>query len=116
MAASAVAHAQRAAAIATAGLVPRRDLRQYYVFYRLASHQRRRYRPTDTFGGPTLVARAADEDHGDLGRDLGWSSFLRRSPTIVEVPGNHSSMILRPHVSTLAAELRRALDHGTAGA
>jgi thioesterase domain-containing protein len=41
---------------------------------------------------------------------------LRRSPTTVEVPGNHSSMILRPHVSTLAAELRRALDDGTAGA
>ncbi|MEX1007447.1 MAG: non-ribosomal peptide synthetase [Acidimicrobiia bacterium] len=109
-ASSAVAHAQRAAAITTAGLVPRRGLRQYYVFYRVASRQRRRYRPTHTFGGPTLVLRATAEDHGELGGDLGWSSYLRRSPSVVDVPGNHNTMILRPLVSTLAAELSRAFD------
>ena len=35
-ASSALAHAQRTVDIATAGIIPRRDLRQYYVFYRMA--------------------------------------------------------------------------------
>jgi amino acid adenylation domain-containing protein len=111
-ASSAVAHARRAVAIASAGLIPRRNLRQYYVFYRVASRQRRRYRPTCTFGGPTMVVRAPAEDHGGLGRDLGWTPFLRRTPEMVDVPGVHHSMILRPHASVLAAELSRALDAG----
>jgi thioesterase domain-containing protein len=90
--------------------MPRRDLRQYYVFYRVASRQRRRYRPTSVFDGPALVLRASDQDHGELDRDLGWSPYLRSRPSVVDVPGTHHTMIFRPHVTSVGAELQRAFD------
>ncbi len=42
--------------------------------------------------------------------DLGWSAFARGPVTAIEVPGNHDSMVRRPYVTTLGAELERALD------
>ncbi len=109
-ASSALAHAGRAAAVWTAGVVPRRDLRQYYVFYRVASRQRARYRPTSTFQGRTLVVRASADAPDEFGRDLGWGPFLRGPRSLVDVPGNHYTMINRPNVVVLASELTRALD------
>jgi thioesterase domain-containing protein len=94
---------------ATAGVIPRRGL-QYYVFYRVASRQRVRYRPADTFGGPTLIARASANASDELGADLGWGPFLRGPRSLVGVPGRHYTMIHRPNVAALASELRRALD------
>jgi amino acid adenylation domain-containing protein len=107
---SAVAHAARALVIASAGLVPRRDLDQYHVFYRLSAKQRRHYRPRHTFGGSALLVRAQDGGlDRTLGDDLGWSKYLRGAFEISRVPGDHSTIIKRPRVSALADELQRAL-------
>ncbi len=40
--------------------------------------------------------------------DNGWTPFIEDF-TIVEVPGNHDSMVLEPHVRVLSARMREAL-------
>jgi amino acid adenylation domain-containing protein len=107
-ASSAVAHAERGLVTGTAGFVPRRDLSQYHAFYRLASKQRRRYRPTRTFGGAALLLRTGTADERRDKGDLGWSAHLGGPFAIVDVPGDHRTMIKRPHVAALAEELQGA--------
>jgi thioesterase domain-containing protein len=110
-ASSVVAHAARAAVLASVGVIPRRNLDQYHLFYRLASKQRRRYRPKRTFGGTTLLVRADDtEDDRALGEDLGWSPYLRGAFEVSHFAGDHATIIKRPHVSALAEELQRAFN------
>ena len=41
--------------------------------------------------------------------DLGWAPVLDAGWEVVEVPGNHDSMIGEPHVHVLAARLDQCL-------
>jgi thioesterase domain-containing protein len=41
--------------------------------------------------------------------DNGWTSFCERL-TVIQMPGDHDSMVLEPNVRVLAARLRAALD------
>jgi amino acid adenylation domain-containing protein len=105
---SVASHAARGIVTGTAGIVPRRGFDQYHAFYRLGRKHRRRYRPTRTFAGAALVLRTDDHDDRSDEADLGWSAHLRGPLEIVPVPGDHRTMIKRPHVPALAEELRRA--------
>lgn len=46
--------------------------------------------------------------------ELAWISFSGEGIEIFEVPGNHHTMIVPPHVSALAAHLRRCMRAGIA--
>jgi thioesterase domain-containing protein len=52
--------------------------------------------------------RLIDAERNVLLRDNGWTSHVR-ALAIVEVPGNHDSMVLEPNVRVLSASLRRVL-------
>ncbi len=104
---AATLHARERIALATTGIVPRRSLHQYHLFFRYARRMTRAYDPSSTLAGPILVMRVADSPFEP---DLGWSPFGRGPVTTIEAPGNHDSMVRRPYVTTLGAELRRALD------
>ena len=98
-------HGRERVALATAGILPRRSLHQYHLFFRYARRMTRAYHPASTFAGPILVVRVADSPFEP---DLGWSAFARGPITTIEPPGNHDSMVRRPYVTTLGAMLSRA--------
>jgi thioesterase domain-containing protein len=120
---SASAHAKRRVAFITAGWWPRHGYHQYRVFFRLNIHMARKYKPSSTFDGPTLVVRgeASDGLPPDSGlpirpqralADLGWSQFVNGPITVVEVPGDHSGLLRKPVVDLVAAHITSALDNG----
>ena len=77
---------------------------------RKASGSRRgRYRP-QPYGGDATLFRARDTP-AIFVRDpaLGWTGLVR-SLAIVEVPGNHETLLMEPHVRALAGALRQSLD------
>ncbi len=57
--------------------------------------------------------RAVD-DPGDP--RLGWGTLAQGGVEVVSVPGDHLTMLVEPHVVTLAGELRRRLDSAASGA
>jgi thioesterase domain-containing protein len=59
---------------------------------------------------PLVVVRAAD---GGRGRDFdGWRAHTTASCTLVDVPGDHHSILAPPHLHALADVLREALPSG----
>ena len=67
-----------------------------------------RYRPLRAIAGGIYYLHALREDQKgnfDLGTDLtlGWRDVSAQPVEVVEVPGNHMSIILKPDVQDLAA-------------
>jgi thioesterase domain-containing protein len=54
-------------------------------------------------------ARQLNIDRDPMHPDNGWSPYAA-DLTIIEVPGNHDSMVLEPNVRVLSGHLRRALN------
>jgi thioesterase domain-containing protein/acyl carrier protein len=52
--------------------------------------------------------RMIDAERNELRPDNGWTPYVA-GITVIEVPGNHDSMVLEPNVRVLAAALRRVL-------
>ncbi len=91
---------------ATAGIVERSPDRQLGIFLFLSIRMGRRYRPRP-YDGPALVLRTGgwqELDHIDLGGGL-----LVGEKQLIEIPGDHGTMLREPHVATVAAGLRDAL-------
>ncbi|HXY91581.1 MAG TPA: AMP-binding protein [Acidimicrobiia bacterium] len=101
----ALLHLRERAVLATAGIVPRRSLYQYHLFYRFSRRMARAYRPGQRFGGAVVVFHV---DDARFAPDLGWSAHVGGTVTTVEVPGSHESMVRRPYVAAVGAELARA--------
>jgi thioesterase domain-containing protein len=91
------------AVAATAGRLTRHGLAQYSAFYELHVVAARRYRPTATFDGDVLVLRAEGTD------DLGWSRYATGRVTVVEVPGDHLSLLRPPAVTEVGRQLAARL-------
>jgi thioesterase domain-containing protein len=70
----------------------------------------RAYHPKRTFAGPTIVIRSEVPPAGVTLDDLGWSKYVTGPVTVVDVPGDHLSMIRPPHVATLASRLAPAIE------
>lgn len=71
----------------------------------------RRYRPRP-YAGRVSVFLAMDEHHEHRILDdvrLGWRDVARGGFAEYRVPGAHDSVLLRPHVETLASEIKREL-------
>jgi thioesterase domain-containing protein/acyl carrier protein len=47
-------------------------------------------------------------------RDMGWGRLPRGGVEVIDIPGNHSSLLEEPNVCTLARRLREALDAAVA--
>jgi acyl transferase domain-containing protein/thioesterase domain-containing protein len=53
--------------------------------------------------------RMLDKGRSPLYPDNGWTPYVTRQLEIVEVPGNHDSMVLEPNVRVLAARIDEAM-------
>lgn len=55
--------------------------------------------------------RMVDDDRNYVYPDNGWGLFVEQL-RIIEIPGNHDSMVLEPNVRVLVSEIRRVLAQG----
>ena len=100
------------------------DRRHFSRFFRLYKHHMmssRQYRP-QPFDGALTLFRAAEPSH-DVLEDralraepsLGWDTLSHLPVAVIDVPGDHSTMLAQPQVAHLAAQLRRSLEAPGAG-
>ncbi len=68
------------------------------------------YQPTGRCSSVTLFRSRAQPLFGSHEPDLGWRAVCRGQVEVRHIVGNHSSILFRPHVEQLAAELRAALE------
>ena len=69
------------------------------------------YRP-QSYSGHITVFVANDRFIGaTLENRAGWHGLALGGVTILEVPGDHLSLVEAPHVQILAAKLKDCLDH-----
>ncbi|QSQ18814.1 non-ribosomal peptide synthase/polyketide synthase [Pyxidicoccus parkwayensis] len=80
-------------------------MRLFHVFERLFSAQRT-YVPA-RYGGPVVLLRAAVATAPAV--DLGWTQWLTQEPRVLEVSGDHFTMLQSPHLSTVAERLTELL-------
>jgi amino acid adenylation domain-containing protein len=86
------------------------DLREYWLTratMRAAAH----YAPVP-YRGPVLLVRAGTVDPTvrPAGADMGWGSVLLAMDEVIDVPGDHATLLEEPQVATIAAALRERLD------
>jgi thioesterase domain-containing protein/acyl carrier protein len=113
------AWARRGYLASTAGLVPRTGLAQHDAFVAVRSIALDRYRLLP-YSGPVVLVRATDRSQdrvADERPDLGWRDVLTGPFTIIDVPGDHLSMLrefLPASASVIADVLSRLDDQGSA--
>jgi len=96
--------------------------RAYLEMFRTNARAKRKYLPqvyqgTVTLFRPFLQGALPPSDGSELSRrverlirDKGWGELAAGGVRVVEVPGNHQSMVGEPHVETLAMRIRECLD------
>lgn len=73
------------------------------------------YRPTPS-SSPLLIVHAADEEFDDpeaVRAGLGWGPYAAAGMQVVDVSGDHMSMLEEPNVGDLAEVIRRSLPSRT---
>jgi amino acid adenylation domain-containing protein len=69
----------------------------------------RDYVPRQYPGGVVLFRATGEPEEFTREKERGWRS-LAAAVEVIDVPGDHITMVDEPHAATLAAELRNALD------
>ena len=98
------------------GNLPPRALAELRGLWRVFSRNLRAshaYQPQQ-YPGRLVLLRAAEGPREGLERDLGWGA-LASEVEVLEVPGDHFSLIAPPHVERLAERLRELLERTPAG-
>ncbi|WP_183558414.1 non-ribosomal peptide synthetase [Mucilaginibacter sp. SP1R1] len=93
-------------------------------FYRLIKKIKRRHITAfrnyqlESFDGRLFLYKASICVHYiDYGKFLGWEKYAKKGVELCEVPGDHFSMLLPPHVRDFATILQKNLDeHGNSAA
>jgi thioesterase domain-containing protein len=96
-------------------------VRRFVEVHRSNEEALRAYVPTPC-GVPLALFRArelqAELNRSAAGHEtdptLGWAALAAGTLEVHEVPGNHITMLARPHVETLATLLRQCLARGDA--
>lgn len=81
-------------------------LRRYFEVYLANGIALQTYEAGD-YAGPMTLFRAQHEA-ADYGPRLGWERVVSRPFAVVDVPGDHNSMMHEPHVRALARHVDRA--------
>ena len=92
-------------------ITPDVELAQFQHFIRLLrTHTEawRSYTP-QTYPGHITLFRAMEQQHESFAADLGWGQLARDGVTVIEVPGDHITMLHEPQVQVLAQVLQASL-------
>ncbi len=73
---------------------------------------RARYVPKDVHTGPISFFRAYDSALCQTATG-GWEEVSTQPPRVRELPGDHVTLVVEPHVDRLARELRAAIAEAT---
>lgn len=64
---------------------------------------------TETYYGPVLLIRAADSTFADDAiiqtPDYGWINYIPETLSVIEVPGNHITLIRKPNVENVGKQI-----------
>ena len=99
---------------AQANLIPpagRSYLRRHLLLIQTTTRASRNYRPKP-YSGPFTLLRVLESMEGEsipANSDYGWSHWISTPLAICSVPGNHQTMVKKPHVEKLAETLKRIL-------
>jgi thioesterase domain-containing protein len=64
-----------------------------------------------SYAGQVTLFRAVEpSEHTPPEADFGWGAYALGGVTIIDVPGDHLSMMHEPHVAVLAEQLQKCLD------
>jgi hypothetical protein len=90
------------------------ELDRRFAMFDANDRRARRY-AGGTCGAPLLVLKAAETaapqaSEGGREADLGWGRLAGGRIEVIEVPGDHYTLLHEPHVRTLASRLRERLD------
>lgn len=70
-----------------------------------------RYQPSP-YSGHVVFLRAVERQSGNLSLpEQAWIPLVEGELELVDVPGSHFTMMIPPHVETLARQMRRSLTH-----
>ncbi|MFB9378863.1 AMP-binding protein [Kineococcus gynurae] len=100
------AKAKEAVSLALTGIAPHPGLGHYIRFFRQGMFLQRFYR-TDVYPGRTVVVVAADDVDAAARRK--WDDHLSGPARIIDVPGEHMSILREPRVGAVADILSAAL-------
>jgi thioesterase domain-containing protein len=103
---STLAKVKEGVSLALTGIKAHSGLGHYIRFFRQGNFLQRRY-TTDVYPGRTLVVVAADDV--DAGARRQWGRHLSGEARIVEVAGEHMSILRDPRVAPVARLISEAL-------
>ncbi|MGD9898778.1 MAG: amino acid adenylation domain-containing protein, partial [Calditrichaceae bacterium] len=70
----------------------------------------RKYKPLNFNGKITLFRADDNRDYDDLPNDLGWKKYAGKGVDIINVPGDHITMMIKPNVKILAEKIETLLN------
>ena len=71
------------------------------------------YRPRpNQYTGPVTVLRTQGQ-HATVSHDLGWGALCQGDVDVIDVPGNHMTVLREPQVTAVACQLQALLDHAS---
>ena len=94
-------------------IFPNITLDQFEHFVRILRTQTeawRHYHPRSYSGKVTLFRAERQPEDGPVARDMGWGG-LATQVDVIDVPGDHLTMIHLPHVKPLSQKLRQCLQY-----
>lgn len=80
------------------------QVRRMVRLFRACEDAEAAYRPPP-YDGPLTLIVARDEARGGWEHDLGWGRFVTGGIEILEIPGDHLSIVRPPYVERLAREI-----------
>ncbi|MCC5615049.1 amino acid adenylation domain-containing protein [Nostoc sp. CHAB 5836] len=95
-----------------------KDFINYYKLFKADVQAMRDYVPR-LYPEPITLFRAKEEiihdfDNPEWNTDdplLGWGKYSNQPIQVIEVPGDHFSIFIEPHIQELAKHLRNCIDH-----
>jgi surfactin family lipopeptide synthetase C len=86
------------------------QFRHFVMLLRTHTEAWRNYEIGPYAGQVTLFRAAEPSDHTPREPDFGWGAYALGGVTIIDVPGDHLSMMHEPHSAVLAGEIQKCLD------
>ena len=84
-------------------------MRHIFEVYKTNVHAMLSYLPNVYSGRLTLFQASEEQQTGVEPEHLVWSKFSSRPVTVYPVPGNHFTILSRPHVQILAEQLKMCI-------